>query len=93
MDPVSRVVLRITKGPFGYIVCDSGGGLELSLRPWEKSDRTFPRKGLLVSGSFATVFKTRDAAKRAIARSRRYEEQHGLFWQTEAWTVQRLHVA
>jgi hypothetical protein len=46
-----------------------------------------PRHGLLLSGKVGTLFRTRDAARRAIDRTNRYAVANGLGWD-KAYTIQ-----
>lgn len=52
-----------------------------------------PKGGIMLSGDDITIFASRKAANAAIARTRAYEKQNGLWWDTKYMDVAAIRHA
>lgn len=59
---------------FGFVVYCDEGLFHIANVPKENSDGRSTRHGTLWLGNAATVFKSKRAAKRAIARTKKYRD-------------------
>lgn len=78
--PVQNVVQPL------YIVQDKRGHALLLCNAFDRKQK------LLMIGDEATLFRSRRAANRAIERTKQYEIDNNLQWETWAWRVTRARV-